>query len=142
MRSYENGELYHISEYFKDAIDGKEILISADDRGYLTKINERPYENGCGTSIGSIEENFNKAYEIVKEKFHIYPVSDKEMLLKYIEKMQEPDNRINRMGCLESWYDSFYAMKETFTKEEVEVMSDDEINNLLRLSCNIQDNLY
>lgn len=142
MKSYENGELCHIGEYFKDAIDGNEFLISADNRGYMTKINEKPYEDGCGTSIGSIEENFNKACEIVKEKFHIYPVSDKEMLLKYIETIQEPDNRINRMGCSESWYDPFYAMKQTFTKEEVEAMSDDEINNLLRLACNIQENLY
>lgn len=142
MKSYENGELCHIGEYFKDAIDGNEFLISADNRGYMTKINEKPYENGCGTSIGSIEENFNKAYEIVKEKFHIYPVSDKEMLLKYIETIQEPDNRRNRMGCSESWYDPFYAMKQTFTKEEVGAMSDNEINDLLRLACNIQENLY
>lgn len=142
MKSYENNKLVFISEYFKDSITGNEILISADDRGYMTKVNNNPYENGCGNSNDSAENNFNKVYKIIKEKFHAYPVSDKEMLLKYIETTQEVNNNINRMGCFESWYDPYYAIKQTFTKEEIEAMDEDRINDLLRLACNIQEGLY
>lgn len=40
----------------------------------------------------------------------------------------------NRMGCNESWYDSYYAIKETFPIEEIESMSGKEVDNLVRLA--------
>ena len=46
------------------------------------------------------------------------------------------------MGCSENWYSPYYAMKETFTKEEIENMSDREINNLIKLAENIMEALY
>ena len=46
------------------------------------------------------------------------------------------------MGCSENWYDPFYAIKETFDKEEIEDMKALEINNLLKLARNIQEALY
>lgn len=65
----------------------------------------------------------------------------KEKLIERI-KNYEKSNARNSMGCLEDWYDEAYAMKETFTIEEIENMSETEIQNLLKLANNIQDGLY
>ena len=46
------------------------------------------------------------------------------------------------MGCSENWYNSYYAMKETFTREEIESMTDTEIENLIKLADNIAEGLY
>ena len=48
----------------------------------------------------------------------------------------------NSMGCSENWYNFFYAMRETFTKEEIENMTDKECTLLERLAENIQEGLY
>lgn len=46
------------------------------------------------------------------------------------------------MGCLELWYDSYFAIKQTFTYKEIYNMSENEIANLLKLAENIQEALY
>lgn len=51
------------------------------------------------------------------------------------------DNR-NRMGCSENWYDPFYAIGKTFTSEEIEAMSESELNNMVNLANSIQEALY
>lgn len=51
-------------------------------------------------------------------------------------------NRRNSMGCSEDWYNFVYAMKETFWKEEIEQMSEHEIELLYRLHDAITDGLY
>jgi hypothetical protein len=48
----------------------------------------------------------------------------------------------NSMGCSENWYNFFYAMKETFTPEEIQNMTDRECELLERLATNIQEGLY
>ena len=68
-------------------------------------------------------------------------MTEKEKLLEYIDKPVLTDAR-NSMGCSENWYNPYYAMKETFTKEEIENMSDSEINNLINLAENIMEALY
>ena len=68
-------------------------------------------------------------------------MTEKEKLLEYIDKPVLTGAR-NSMGCSENWYSSYYAMKETFTKEEIKNMSDSEINNLIKLSENIMEALY
>ena len=68
-------------------------------------------------------------------------MTEKEKLLEYIDNPVLTGAR-NSMGCSENWYDSYYAMKETFTKEEIENMSDGEINNLIKLAENIMEALY
>ena len=68
-------------------------------------------------------------------------MNEKEKLLEYINNPVETTAR-NSMGCSENWYNSYYAMKETFSIEEIEYMSDLEINNLLRLANNIAEGLY
>lgn len=69
--------------------------------------------------------------------------SDKEKLIEYIENYQKPDKIArNRMGCDESWYDPYYAIKETFSLEEIKEMSEKEIKNLLKLGEEISLALY
>lgn len=68
-------------------------------------------------------------------------MAEKEKLLKYIDNPVLTDTR-NSMGCSENWYNSYYAMKETFTKEEIVSMTDKEINNLIKLAENIMEALY
>ena len=68
-------------------------------------------------------------------------MTEKEKLLEYIDKPVLTDAR-NSMGCSENWYNPYYAMKETFTKEEIVNMSDSEINNLIKLAENIMEALY
>ena len=68
-------------------------------------------------------------------------MTEKEKLLEYIDNPVLTGAR-NSMGCSENWYNSYYAMKETFTKEEIENMSDSEINNLIKLAKNIMEALY
>ena len=65
----------------------------------------------------------------------------KEKLLKYLDAPVETTAR-NRMGCSENWYDPYYAMKETFTREQIENMLESEIQNLLKLAQNISEGLY
>ena len=65
----------------------------------------------------------------------------KEKLLKDLDEPVETTAR-NRMGCSENWYDPYYAMKETFTREQIENMSESEIQNLLKLAQNISEGLY
>ena len=48
----------------------------------------------------------------------------------------------NFMGCMEDWYNFEFAMKQTFTIKEIEQMTDNEIDNLLKLATNIQEGLY
>ena len=67
--------------------------------------------------------------------------TSKEKLLEYLDTSVESTAK-NSMGCLESWYDPFFAMKETFTKEQIENMTEAEIKNLLTLAQNISDGLY
>ena len=48
----------------------------------------------------------------------------------------------NRMGCSEDWYDPYYAIYRTFSIEEVQSMSETEVNNLLKLAQSISEGLY
>lgn len=65
----------------------------------------------------------------------------KEELLKKIEDYEETKN-LNRMGCSENWYDPVYAIKRTFTLDEIKKMSEKEINNLIKLANNISEGLW
>ena len=65
----------------------------------------------------------------------------KEELLKKIEDYEETKN-LNRMGCSENWYNPVYAIKQTFTLDEIKKMSEKEINNLIKLANNISEGLW
>lgn len=66
---------------------------------------------------------------------------NKKELIKEIEQ-HKPTQALNLMGCSENWYDPVYAMKRTFTIEEIKNMTEKEIQNLLKLANNIQDGLF
>lgn len=65
----------------------------------------------------------------------------KENLMEYINNPITTDER-NRMGCSENWYNPYYAIKQTFSLEEIQSMSDKEIESLVRLADEIGMALY
>lgn len=68
-------------------------------------------------------------------------MSKKEELLKYIDNPIITTAR-NSMGCSENWYNPYYAIKETFSREKIENMSESEIENLIELADEIGMALY
>lgn len=68
-------------------------------------------------------------------------MTEKEKLIEYINKPITTTVR-NIMGCSENWYNAYYAIKETFSIEEIKTMSNTEIENLVRLADTIGEALY
>lgn len=68
-------------------------------------------------------------------------VMTKEEIINGIKNVGTTTER-NSMGCSENWYNSFYSIKMTFTMEEIEAMSEKELNNLIKLAENIAEGLY
>ena len=66
---------------------------------------------------------------------------DKNKFLELV-KMVQPSNHRNSMGCSENWYNFFYAMKETFSIDELEKMTQHEIDLLDRLHEKVSEGLY
>lgn len=67
----------------------------------------------------------------------------KGLLLLEFEYKDKPTNQgRNRMGCLESWYDPTFSITQTFTKEEIEKMTEKEVNDLWKLAGAIAEGLY
>lgn len=66
---------------------------------------------------------------------------EKEKLLEYMNNPVMIQGS-NIMGCSENWYNPYYAIWATFSREEVENMSEDEILNLVKLAESIGDGLY
>lgn len=48
----------------------------------------------------------------------------------------------NRMGCSENWYDCYYAVGATFGEGELGEMSEEMLNNLIKLAQEIADALF
>lgn len=70
---------------------------------------------------------------------------NKESLINYIKNYSSSSNstgKRNLMGCSEDWYNPFYSIKETFTLDEIEKMSECEIKSSFRLANNISEGLY
>ena len=68
-------------------------------------------------------------------------VMTKEEIINRIKNVGTTTAR-NSMGCSENWYNSFYSIKMTFTMEEIEAMTEKELNNLMKLADNIAEGLY
>lgn len=66
---------------------------------------------------------------------------NKEKLLEYIDKPFLVDAH-NSMGCDENWYNSYYAISHTFSRKEIEAMSETEVSNLIKLGDTIAEYLY
>ena len=69
-------------------------------------------------------------------------LSDRDLINLYFDNKVSVENIRNSMCCNESWYDKHYAISRTFTKEQVNTMSDNELANLLKLAEKIQEALY
>lgn len=69
-------------------------------------------------------------------------LSDRDLINLYFDNKVAVENIRNSMGCDESWYDKHYAISRTFTREQVNAMSDNELANLLKLAETIQEALY
>lgn len=97
-----------------------------------------------GDSIISTISLKKCAVELVQlyAKYYSLPRNSKERLLLRNELNMPDNSNRNRMGCAESQYDFEYAMMQTFSKEEIENMSDTEFAHLKRLVSNIQEGLY
>ena len=54
----------------------------------------------------------------------------------------ENTNARNSMGCSEDWYCYPYAISRTFTRQEVENMSDETISLLVKLAGTLADAFY
>lgn len=48
----------------------------------------------------------------------------------------------NIMGASENWYNPYYAIKQTFTEEEINNMSLDELNHLIKLADVLSEAFY
>lgn len=68
-------------------------------------------------------------------------MTEKENLIKYINNPITTGMR-NSMGCSENWYNAYYAIKETFSIDEIQKMTDREIENLVKLADAIGEALY
>ena len=68
-------------------------------------------------------------------------MTEKQKLLEYMNNPIETKAR-NSMGCSENWYNPYYAIKETFSREKIENMSDSEIEDLVELADEIGMALY
>lgn len=68
-------------------------------------------------------------------------MTEKEALLEYINKPILTTAR-NRMGCDENWYNSYYAIKKTFSVDEINSMSEIEIESLVRLADAMSEAFY
>ena len=68
-------------------------------------------------------------------------MTEKEALLEYINNPILTTER-NSMGCDENWYNSYYAIKKTFSVDEINSMSDIEIESLVRLADAMSEAFY
>lgn len=68
-------------------------------------------------------------------------MTEKEKLLEYINKPVLTTAR-NSMGCDENWYSPYFAIKETFSIDEINSMSDKEVENLIKLGDSMSEALY
>ena len=70
----------------------------------------------------------------------------KQKLLEYIAmeatNLFPENNRQNRMGCSEKWYDPMYSITHTFTATEIEDMSEKELAKLYKLAINMAEAFY
>jgi hypothetical protein len=67
--------------------------------------------------------------------------TEKTKVIAYMKQPKTTDAR-NSMGCSENWYSSYYAISQTFSLEEVQAMSEMEVERLVKLGDAISEGLY
>lgn len=48
----------------------------------------------------------------------------------------------NSMGTSENWYNSYFALKQCFSEDELSKMSEVELNNLIKLADLLSEAFY
>ncbi len=61
-------------------------------------------------------------------------MKDKATILEAIKNAGETSGN-NSMGVSENYYNEYYMVRECFTEAELEAMSLNELNNILKLAC-------
>lgn len=65
----------------------------------------------------------------------------KEEIIKEI-MLRDDINAKNSMGCNENWYNPNFAIRQTFSEDELKKMPLKHLNNLIELADQISDGLY
>lgn len=113
--------------------------------GVYTPCWESNFEYFVNKMYFKFRNMFKRQYNYIvtnKKLNHIkLRIMTKEEIIDCIKNVSLTTAR-NSMGCSENWYNSYYAIKETFSMEEIENMSESELNNLVKLGDAISDGLY
>lgn len=68
-------------------------------------------------------------------------MTTKKEILDKIESVVGTTAR-NSMGCSENWYNSYYAIRQTFGIDRCKEMSEKELNLLVELADSMSDAFY
>lgn len=68
-------------------------------------------------------------------------MTKKQELLYYMDNPTDVPWK-NIMGCSENWYNPFYAVAHTFSKQEIFRMSDETIEACLKVADTVGEGLY
>ena len=125
-----NGEL---DNAFYAITSGKELFI----RFYHipTYADVARYSNRAGKH--KLEAEYNQERDIL-----IIRCPDRVAINRYYNNTAKVAEGKNRMGCSESWYDLYYAISQTFTADEVDKMSDDTLDAVVKVVSRVQEALY
>lgn len=88
-----------------------------------------------------IEKTDNEALVILRICNSEKGMSKKNNLIDYINNPFFASGK-NFIDYDEDWYNPYFAITQTFSIDEIESMTENEINNLIRLAVNISDGLY
>ena len=102
---------------------------------------DETYCDTCGDEdiyLGAFETEEEASLEYRKYKGEYMT---KEEILNAVATVEDTCAR-NRMGCSENWYNVYYALKHTFTSDELKAMTEEELNHLVRLGDAIAEGLY
>ena len=152
-----------INDLIKNAKDDMNVIAPTwytirNNQGEIRSIANIQYTSAChqkGLKVWGVVDNFNLG-ALNNKKIFSNTITRKKMITKIlrevtvnnldginldIENLKETTSR-NSMGCSENWYDYVYAIKKTFTIEEIQSMDELEIEHLIKLAENISDGLY
>lgn len=84
------------------------------------------------------EKNLEKTRD---EEYQEYKLLAKDDILEQIEKVERVSAR-NSMGCDESYYNPYFALKDIFGKKKLKEMDVCELQDLLILASSLADAFY
>ena len=122
-------------------LDEKFLMLKNGPDTYVAFLNISKPELICAYSNRAGKHNLNVEYDENSEILTCR-IPDREAINRYYEGLSKPKEGKNRMGCSESWYDPYYAITQTFTKDHIDMIEDEDLLDLVKLAENIQSALY